>query len=186
MTSPRSWLKSVLRAHGIAASFAVRAVGVVVGFLSLAAAVALSPSGSSDPSKLASTSMFFAPTQVFFVTNEHEESSEVDALLQSLAERVVQCADQGYTKPTTFLGVGGMKIFRDDIWGPLRPIFQADHRAYKRLGFYNFPQKDRKVRIQTGIMSFLVKIPGFRKEFNRRVKTEMIKPLQKVIETCEE
>jgi autotransporter translocation and assembly factor TamB len=41
MTSPRSWLKSVLRAHGIAASFAVRAVGVLVGFLSLAAAVAL-------------------------------------------------------------------------------------------------------------------------------------------------
>jgi len=123
---------------------------------------------------------------VDIVTDEHEQSSEVDALLQSLAERVVQCADQEYAKPPTFLGVGGMKIFRDDIWGRLRPIFQADHRAYKRLGIYDFPQKDRKVRIQTGIMAFLVKIPGFRKEFNRRMKKGMIIPLQKVIETYEE
>ena len=41
MTSPSSWLRSVLRAHGIAASFVVRAVGVLVGFLSLAAAIAI-------------------------------------------------------------------------------------------------------------------------------------------------
>ncbi len=41
MKSPRSWLKSVLRAHGIAATYLVRAAGVLAGFLSLAAAVAL-------------------------------------------------------------------------------------------------------------------------------------------------
>ncbi len=41
MKSPRSWLKSVLRAHGIAATYLVRAAGVLAGFLSLAAAVVL-------------------------------------------------------------------------------------------------------------------------------------------------
>jgi hypothetical protein len=41
LKSPRSWLKSVLRAHGIAATYLVRAAGVLAGFLSLAAAVAL-------------------------------------------------------------------------------------------------------------------------------------------------
>lgn len=41
MRSPRSWLRSVLRAHGIAATYLVRAAGVLAGFLSLAAAVAL-------------------------------------------------------------------------------------------------------------------------------------------------
>jgi hypothetical protein len=41
LKSPGSWLKSVLRAHGIAATYLVRAAGVLAGFLSLAAAVAL-------------------------------------------------------------------------------------------------------------------------------------------------
>jgi autotransporter translocation and assembly factor TamB len=41
MKSPRSWLKSVLRAHGIAATYLVRAAGVLAGFLSLGVAVAL-------------------------------------------------------------------------------------------------------------------------------------------------
>ncbi len=41
MKSPRSRLKKVLRAHGIAATYLVRAAGVLAGFLSLAAAVAL-------------------------------------------------------------------------------------------------------------------------------------------------
>ncbi len=41
MKSPRSWLRSVLRAHGIAATYLVRAAGVLAGFVSLGAAVAL-------------------------------------------------------------------------------------------------------------------------------------------------
>ena len=41
MKSPGSWLKGVLRAHGIAATYLVRAAGVLAGFLSLGAAVAL-------------------------------------------------------------------------------------------------------------------------------------------------
>jgi hypothetical protein len=46
-----------------------------------------------------------------------------------------QAALVGYMHPQTFLGIGGMKVFRDDIWGPLRIVFPADHRAYKRIGF---------------------------------------------------
>ncbi len=41
MKSPRGWLRSVLRAHGIAATYLVRTAGVLAGLLSLAAAVAL-------------------------------------------------------------------------------------------------------------------------------------------------
>jgi multimeric flavodoxin WrbA len=71
---------------------------------------------------------------VGFVTDEFGDSADLDGLLQSLAERLVRFADSGYVQPATFLGVGGMKIFRDDIWGRLRVVFRADHRAYKRMG----------------------------------------------------
>ena len=47
----------------------------------------------------------------------------------------------GSSRPLTFLGVSEVKIFRDDIYGHLRMVFPADHRAYQALGFYKtFPQ----------------------------------------------
>ena len=117
-----------------------------------------------------------------FVTDECEDSAELDALLQRLAEQLVQFAAEGYRKPVTYLSVGGRKIFRDEIWGGLRFIFQADHRFYAKHGFYDFPQKRYRMRATVAVMMLLTRIPGFRKEFRRRMKTEMVKRYQKVVE----
>ena len=119
---------------------------------------------------------------VDFVTDEPDNSAEIDALLQSLAERLIRFASEGCMRSSTFLGVGGRKLFRDAIWGRLRPTFQADHRRYKKHGVYDFPQNDYKTRIIGGIFTLLLKLPQFRKEYARRTKAEMVKPLQKVIE----
>ena len=119
---------------------------------------------------------------VGFVTDEYGESTDIDLLLQNLAHRLVQFATSGYRKPTTFLGVAGKKIFRDDIWGRLRPVFQADHRAYKRLGLYDFPQKDVKMRVTRSIFSLLIKIPWYRKSFIKHIKGAMIRPYQRVLQ----
>ncbi|MCK4251746.1 NAD(P)H-dependent oxidoreductase [candidate division WOR-3 bacterium] len=120
---------------------------------------------------------------VDFITDEYEDSAEIDALLQSFAQRLIRFADKNYIKPATFLGVGGMKVFRDDIWGRLRFPFQADHRFYKKHGIYDFPQKDFRTRIRNWIMMFLTKIPKIRKEiYTKKLKEGMIKPLQKILE----
>ena len=118
-----------------------------------------------------------------FVTDEYGDSAEIDASLQNLARNLVQFADSGYIRPPTFLGVGGTKLFRDAMWGRLRFPFRADYMAYKKLGVFDFPQKKYKMRIQNAIMLLLSKSPAFRKEVNRRMKDEMIKPLQKAIES---
>ena len=117
-----------------------------------------------------------------FVTDEYGDSAEIDSLLQCLTNRLVQFADNNYFKPPTFLGVGGTKIFRDEIWGRLRFPFRADYVAYKKLGTFDFPQKKYKMRLRNAIMLLLSKLPAFRKEVNKRMKKEMIKPLQKVLE----
>jgi len=119
---------------------------------------------------------------VDFITDEYENSAEIDALLQSLAKRLIRFADKNYIKPPTFLAVGFSKIIRDNIWGRFRFIFQADHRFLKKHGMYDFPQKDLKTRIKNGIMILLTKIPAFRKEFTKRTNTEIIKPHQKILE----
>jgi multimeric flavodoxin WrbA len=120
---------------------------------------------------------------VDIITDEPEDSATIDSLLQSLAERLALLASEGYMKPATFLGVGGTKIFRDDIFGRLRFPFLADHRAYKKTGIYDFPQRDYKSRSINSVMTMLSKIPSMRKEiYINRIKTEMIKPLQKIVE----
>lgn len=119
---------------------------------------------------------------VGFLTDECEDSVELDALLERLAEQLVQFAVEDYRKPATCLSVGGRKIFRDEIWGNLRFVFQADHRFYSRHGVYDFPQRRYKMRATVALMMLLTKIPKFREEVRRRTKVEMVKPYQKVVE----
>lgn len=79
--------------------------------------------------------------------------------------------------------MGGKKVTRDDIYGQLRFPFRADHNFYKENGLYDFPQKDYKSRFTNSMMMLLSRIPSIRKEiYIKRKKTEMIKPLQKVLE----
>lgn len=119
---------------------------------------------------------------VGFVTDEFGDSFEIDHLLQNLAERLVRFSDDGYVKPSTFLGVGAAKILRDAIWDA-RIVFQADHRAYKELGMYDSPPQDLRMRVMNGIVPLLLKMQGFRREFTSRMKDEMLKPYQTVLQT---
>ena len=120
---------------------------------------------------------------VDFITDECGDSARIDALLQNMAERLVRFSGQGYTKPVSFLGLGGKKIFRDDIFGRLRFPFQADHNYYKKNGFYDFPQKKYMSRLGNSILMLLSRIPPVRKDiYTKRMIKEMIKPLQKVVD----
>ena len=71
-------------------------------------------------------------------------------------------SEAAYVAPRTFLGVAGMKIFRDDIWSELRIVFRADHKAYKRMGFYDFPQKRIGHRVLMGLAWLVTGLPGIR------------------------
>jgi len=130
---------------------------------------------------LSAYAQFNGANTVGMVNDEMGDSPRIDALLRELARRVVHLAEQGYVQPRDYLGVGGMKIFRDEVWGRLRFVFQADHRYYKRHGYYDFPQKDFKTRRTNMMMTFLTKIPPFRKKFLKVLEKEMVKPLKKVV-----
>lgn len=116
------------------------------------------------------------------VTDESRDAVQIDALLASLAKTLVEPALEGYTPPMTFLGVGGMKIFRDEIYGMLRFVFQSDHRYYKKHGIYDFPNKNYKIRRMNLMMTLLTKFPPVRKKFLKTLKEEMVKPVKYVAE----
>ncbi|MDD1686293.1 hypothetical protein [Methanoregula sp.] len=79
-------------------------------------------------------------SHVHVVTDEVSGSGELDALLDTLATRLVQCADAEYIPPKTFYAIGGHKIFRDTIYGGMRFVIQADYRYYMAHGMFDFPQ----------------------------------------------
>ena len=42
-------------------------------------------------------------------------------------------------------------MFRDEVWGRLRTVFQADHRAYKELGWYDCPMWDAPTHVMAAV-----------------------------------
>lgn len=116
------------------------------------------------------------------ITDETKDSKQMDLLLAELADTLVRSAAKGYSAPSTFLGIGGVKIFRDEIYGMLRFTFQADHRYFKKHGLYDFPQKNYKVRRMNAFMMLMTKIPSVRKKFLKILKEQMVKPLKHIAE----
>ncbi|HNE03660.1 MAG TPA: NAD(P)H-dependent oxidoreductase [Anaerolineales bacterium] len=117
------------------------------------------------------------------VTDEYGDSAELDRLLDQLLARTLKFSAESYTHPMTYLGVGGMKVFRDDVYGRLRFVFDADHRAYKRMGVYKtFPQTEFKNMLFNTFIAPIINFPPIRKQFDGRIKKEMVAPHKKVVE----
>src|SRR6056297_39316 len=118
---------------------------------------------------------------VDIITDENESSEAMDALLSSLAQRLIDFAEKGYYQPRYFYSIGAMKIMRDLFWGKYRFLCQADHKFYKNNGIYDFPQKNYKDRMLNNIVIPLTRIPSVRKKLYNSVQEEMIKPYAKIL-----
>jgi multimeric flavodoxin WrbA len=119
---------------------------------------------------------------VDIVTDENP-SEEIDELIDTLALKSVQLSETGYVQPPTFLGVGGMKIFRDDVWGRLKFVFQADFKYYEENGIFDFPQDDKKTIEVNAKMMALTENPEMREKVKKMIKAEMVKPMKHIVET---
>ena len=117
------------------------------------------------------------------IVTDEIPSKEIDELIDTLALRLVQLSETGYVQPATFLGVGGMKIFRDDVWGRLKFVFQADFKYYEENGVFDFPQDDKKSIEVNEKMMALTANPEMRGKVKKMIKSEMVKPMKHVVET---
>ncbi len=72
-----------------------------------------------------------------------------------LSKKLCYALDNKLVLPQTFLGVGGLKIFRDLIY-VMRGMMRADHKFYKEHGFYDFPQKKKGTIIKMKLVGSLL------------------------------
>lgn len=115
------------------------------------------------------------------VTDESRDAVVIDGAIRGAVERAVECHQAGYEAPRTFLGVAGAKIFRDEIWGPLRFPFVGDHRYYKAHGLYDFPQRQWGIRLKNTLLRALVLLPPVRRAILADMKSHMVQPLDGVL-----
>ena len=111
------------------------------------------------------------------VSNQYDPDGEIDQLARTLC--YVAC--EAYLPPKNFYGVGGLKIFRDLIW-QMQGLMRADHRFYKRHGFYDFPQKHRGTMLAMYLMGGMMNRPKLRKKLGSKFTAGMIMPYKKALE----
>ncbi len=118
-----------------------------------------------------------------FISDETENSEKLDDIIALTAEKTIRYSQQNIKRENTFLGVGGMKIFRDDIYGPLRFPFVADFKNYKKLGIFNSMKVKFNIKMQNKILYSLIKFPKIRNEiYRKQMISQMVKPLKKLLE----
>jgi multimeric flavodoxin WrbA len=115
------------------------------------------------------------------VSDESGDSAIIDKQISTMAANAVRYAEAGYIRPSTFLGVGGRKVFRDEMFGNLKLVFQKDYLYYKKHGWFDFPHKKKGARILNVLLWPLLKIKNVRRVFLSKMKGGIVAPSQKTV-----
>ena len=109
-------------------------------------------------------------------TDEFEPDKQIDRLAKTL----VYALDNKYVQPSNFLGVGGMKIFRDLIY-LMQGLMRADLKFYKAHGQYDFPQKHKGRLIAMYLVGSLLANEKMKSKMGNKMNEGMAMPYQKVL-----
>lgn len=112
--------------------------------------------------------------------DEFSPDNEID----NLAKNLEYALCSGYTPPSNFYGVGGMKIFRDLIW-LMQGMMRADHKFYKAHGQYDFPQKKRPMMLKMYLVGALLASPKIKAKMGNAMNEGMLMPYKKLLESLD-
>ena len=116
-----------------------------------------------------------------FLAGVATDEGDVDKDIDNLAATVAYAMEKAYTPPQNFLGVGGMKIFRDLIY-MMRGLMRADHRFFRSHGQYDFPQKQWRTSWKMYLVGWMMNNPNMKAKMGGRMTEGMIAPYRKVID----
>ena len=110
-------------------------------------------------------------------TDEVDTDAAIDRLVDSLSYALAH----KNTGPQNFLGVGGMKIFRDLIY-QMRGFMRADHKFFKSHGQYDFPQKKWPMSLAMYLVGAMIANPKVHAKMGSQMNEGMLMPYKKVLE----
>ena len=107
------------------------------------------------------------------------DERDTDAAIDRMAKELAYSLEHKNTGPQNFLGIGGMKIFRDLIW-QMQGLMREDHRFFKSHGQYDFPQKKRGRMIAMYLVGGLMASPKLQKKMGNKMNEGMLMPYKKL------
>ena len=130
-----------------------------------------------NPNKTYTFSVEERVKMLILATDEFDTDTQIDAMAKTLEFAL----ESGHTAPQNFYGVGGMKIFRDLIY-QMRGMMRADHKFYKKNGYYDFPQKKRLTSMKMYLVGALLSSEKIRKKMGNKMNEGMLMPYKKLFE----
>ena len=118
-----------------------------------------------------------------FLAGVASDEFDVDKDIDTLAATVAYAMEKRYTPPQNFLGVGGMKIFRDLIY-MMRGLMRADHKFFKSHGQYDFPQKQWRKSMMMYLIGGMMNSPSMKRKMGSKMSEGMIAPYKKVLDSA--
>ncbi len=115
-----------------------------------------------------------------FLCGVATDEGDTSKSIKVMADKLVYALQNRLVLPQNFLGVGGMKIFRDLIY-LMRGLMKEDHRFYKKHGIYDFPQKKIGTVLKMKLVGMLLSMPAVWRKVGNRMNEGMIAPYQKVV-----
>ena len=113
-----------------------------------------------------------------FLAGIATDETDPDAAIDQMALTLEYAIDNAYQPPADFLGVGGMKIFRDLIC-QMRGMMKADHRYYKANGLYrDYPQKHPLKTAAMYLIGGMMTNETIRKKAGSKINEGMVMPYQ--------
>ena len=112
------------------------------------------------------------------------DEQDTDAAIDRLAQCLAYSLEHKNTGPQNFLGVGGMKIFRDLIY-QMRGFMRADHKFFKEHDQYDFPQKKWKQSLAMYLVGAMIANPKVHSKINGQMTEGMLMPYKKVLDNME-
>ena len=114
-----------------------------------------------------------------FLAGVASDEADTDLRIDELAKSIDFCLKTGHTAPQNFLGVGGMKIFRDLIF-EMRGMMRADHKFYKKQGIYDFPKRFSGRAILMYLVGALLGNEKILAKMGNKMNEGMIAPYEKM------
>ena len=116
-----------------------------------------------------------------FLAGVATDEYDTDLAIDKMAEKLTYALDHKYVQPQTFLGIGGMKIFRDLIY-LMRGMMRADHKFYKAGGYYkDFPQRQWPKSLAMYLVGFMIGNEKLKKKIGNKMTEGMLMPYNKVL-----
>ena len=116
-----------------------------------------------------------------FLAGVATDEGDLETAINQLSATLAYAMETRYTPPQNFLGVGGMKIFRDLIY-MMRGLMRADHRFFKSHGQYDFPQKQWKTSWKMYLVGWLMRNKKLKAKAGSKFTEGMVGPYRKAIE----